>query len=261
VPTLRSYVDTSGHYIRAWAPDVGNITYQVSTDANPILSDVGFESGDEIPWTVVSALRAAGLVYIGDGETDTPDGNSFDPDNQLEELCSETAGQLLSQLESLPTVGPDEVEEIERILNIDSDVDNPSTTRTEDLSQEVSIRCHELVRTGGYTSSILEQGDLNTFTVSRKKDREYRLRTNVADFNQSHGWLFIYYNVIENIGLDSVEVAVDPGRGDIEMDWEMRAEVHKLIADFLPIVTSALRHKNIAMGEPDREVSMDIDLL
>lgn len=101
MPTFKSYVERDGYYISARLSNVGNVTYQIEPTAEDFVCRLGYVDGDELPWGIVTPLRAAGLVYTNnqgvDGKPEEAPG--LDP-SRLAELSDAEAKQLLSYLES-----------------------------------------------------------------------------------------------------------------------------------------------------------------
>lgn len=49
VPVFHSYVNDDGYYITARPSDVGNITYQTTSEADQLLSELGYGDEDDLP--------------------------------------------------------------------------------------------------------------------------------------------------------------------------------------------------------------------
>lgn len=49
MPVFHSYVNDDGYYVTARPSDVGNITYQTTSEADQLLSELGYEDEDDLP--------------------------------------------------------------------------------------------------------------------------------------------------------------------------------------------------------------------
>lgn len=119
MPTLNEKADGSGWYIRAWASDVGNITYQVETSIAELIIDEGLRDGEEISWTTVRALKTVGALSTNKSGVIGPD--DFDPDpTELEgvELSSADAQSLYRALVSSESLSEETRRELRAILEI-----------------------------------------------------------------------------------------------------------------------------------------------
>lgn len=101
MPVLHSYVNDDGYYVSARPPDVGNITYQVSEEAEELIKQLGYADDDDLPWGVINPLISAGLVYTegqgaGQGDSDAPRLNP----SELPEMTESEIQELLDYLRS-----------------------------------------------------------------------------------------------------------------------------------------------------------------
>lgn len=261
MPILKEYKNRSGFHIRAWGPDSGYITYQVRSEAEPILRKVGFKHADELGWSVVNALRVAGLVHTGDQGVDPIETHvDFESDNEARALSGQQARELLSALENLSSIDSGTANEIRDILNMDSEDEDETNDRLSpsDLQQEINVRVAELIESGRCTSQLLSEPGTPTFHVgyySRNGDGIIRIRTATGfKIEGSYAGAFFYFTADYDVGLYKIEVAVDT-----TIDWTTRGEIYRAIADFLPIVASSLRHKNVDPGDAtvDPEITFE----
>jgi|APHM01.1.fsa_nt_gi hypothetical protein len=109
MPYFRSYKNDKGNYISARPSDTGNITYQVTPEAEDFIKKLGYTAGDKLPWGIINPLRAAELIYThGQGTgTDTGDAPELDP-SELATMSADEAEKLMSYLQSRGDV-PDEI--------------------------------------------------------------------------------------------------------------------------------------------------------
>lgn len=109
MPVYHSYVNDDGYYITARPSDVGNITYQTTTEADELLTELGYEDEDNLPWGLINPFRAAGLIFTnGQGvKADLDDAPDLDP-SKLESLSPSKAEELLAYFDSRKDI-PEEV--------------------------------------------------------------------------------------------------------------------------------------------------------
>ncbi|NUB91167.1 hypothetical protein HT576_09055 [Haloterrigena sp. SYSU A121-1] len=99
MPTINSYVDEEGYYIRARPSGAGNITYKIKDEGNPVVWKHGLRDGDEISWSTIQSFKALGIIYTEESGTLGPDDFKPDPE-QLEktELPESDAEELFGIL-------------------------------------------------------------------------------------------------------------------------------------------------------------------
>jgi hypothetical protein len=113
VPVLHSYIDDDGYYITARPSDVGNITYQVSEEAETLLSELDYRDEDDLPWGIINPLRSAGLIYTNSQGVDHhDDAPNLDP-TKLPELTQSEIQKLLDYLESRKDISEEIYRQIE----------------------------------------------------------------------------------------------------------------------------------------------------
>jgi hypothetical protein len=129
MPVLHSYVNKAGLYITARPSDVGNVTYQTTSEADEFIRSLGYEDGDNLPWGLINPLRSAGMIYTNNQGVDQDLGEAphLDP-SELPELSEDERQQLLSYLESRGDV-PKEVYEHIKGLSDKADGKNSSNDR------------------------------------------------------------------------------------------------------------------------------------
>lgn len=69
MPTLNTYQNDSGYYIRAQVND-SIVTYQTTLRADKLFDELGFTPGSSIPWTIIRDLKERGDVYTGSSGVD-----------------------------------------------------------------------------------------------------------------------------------------------------------------------------------------------
>jgi hypothetical protein len=101
VPVFHSYVNDDGYYITARPSDVGNITYQTTSEADQLLSELGYGDEDDLPWGIINPLRSAGLIYTNNQGVDSlqEDAPDLDP-SKLPELTENEIQKLLDYFDS-----------------------------------------------------------------------------------------------------------------------------------------------------------------
>lgn len=124
MPTINSYVDREGYYIRARPSETGNITYKIKEEGNPIIWKHGLRDGDEIAWSIIQSLKALGIVYTEGSGTLGPD--DFKPDSaQLKEteLSEADAQELYSIITEQFKLSQDDRAEIRSLLGLPPKMD------------------------------------------------------------------------------------------------------------------------------------------
>jgi hypothetical protein len=119
VPTINSYANKQGYYIRARPSSTGNITYKIKNKGNPIVRKYGLKDGDEISWSTIQSFKALGVIYTEKSGTLGPD--DFEPDpEQLEktELFESDAKELFSVITTQFELSAEERTEIRSILGL-----------------------------------------------------------------------------------------------------------------------------------------------
>jgi hypothetical protein len=120
MPVLHSYVNKAGLYITARPSDVGNVTYQTTSEADEFIRSLGYEDGDNLPWGLINPLRSAGMIYTNNQGVDQDLGEvpHLDP-SELPELSEDEKQQLLSYLESRGDVPKEVYEHIRGLSDIE----------------------------------------------------------------------------------------------------------------------------------------------
>ncbi|WP_247729547.1 hypothetical protein [Halovivax limisalsi] len=124
MPTINKYVDEDGYYILARPPGVGNITYKIEHEGNPVVWKHGLRDGDEVSWSTIQSFKALGIIYTDQSGTLGPDDFRPDPD-QLEktELPESEAEELFSIITTQFNLSPAESAEIRTILGLPPEQD------------------------------------------------------------------------------------------------------------------------------------------
>jgi len=133
MPTLNKYADRPGYYIRARPSSAdAPITYQIESEAYPVIDSYGMQDGDKLAWSVIQSLKSLGLLYTNESGIIGPD--EFEPDaSQLEETALDAAAarRLARAIAKNLDVTESELRVILEILNIDpTTFESPDTTRT-----------------------------------------------------------------------------------------------------------------------------------
>lgn len=124
MPTINSYADKQGYYIRARPSGVGNITYKIKDAGNPVIWKHGLRDGDDVAWSTIQSFKALGIIYTEESGTLGPD--DFEPDpEQLEktELTEADARELFSIISTQFNLSRTERKEIRTILGLPLEID------------------------------------------------------------------------------------------------------------------------------------------
>lgn len=124
MPTINSYANDEGFYIRARPSNAGNITYKIKEEGNLVVWKHGLRDGDEISWSTIQSFKALGIIYTEQSGTLGPDDFRPDPE-QLEktELTESDAQDLFSIIISQFELTKEERTEIRSILGLSPEMD------------------------------------------------------------------------------------------------------------------------------------------
>lgn len=135
MPVFHSYKNKSGYYITARPSDVGNITYQIRSEAEDILTDLGYGDEEDLPWGLINPLRSAGLVYTqGQGTVQEPaDAPELDP-SKLPQISEDELQELFTFLKTRDDIS-------EEIFNrLKSKIETDKTTILKKLEDAVDAQ-------------------------------------------------------------------------------------------------------------------------
>ncbi|OYR84718.1 hypothetical protein DJ71_08540 [Halorubrum sp. E3] len=123
MPTLNSYADDPGYFIRAWTPELSNINYKLKPSGWKIIDDwEELSDGDEITWKHINVLKSAGVVYTEDTGVIYPDDEEFQPDpDQVSsvELSEDDARAFIETILSHCDLSPEQVAELYQMLDVE----------------------------------------------------------------------------------------------------------------------------------------------
>lgn len=144
VPTLNSYADQPGYYIRARPSSVdAPITYQIESEGYSIIDSYGVLDGEQISWSIIQSLKSLGLLYTD--ESGVIGADEFEPDaSQLEEtaLGDEDARQLAVVIAKNLDIDEEALRAILDILNIDPSTFNFPETISQSGSESPTLGGH-----------------------------------------------------------------------------------------------------------------------
>lgn len=271
MPTLREYKNDTGHYISAWVSEAGNVTYQVDPEASHILKEVGYRDHDELPWAVIRALRAVGIVGIGNGEEENdrmPD--EFDPEEELENLSSDVAEQLYAELSELSLANPEELEQVKSVLGTEaSSGESPKSQfekNKESFESLIDEQITKMTDSPDHDSIIFgsQQEDTHEFTIHdlpKIAEGAYEVRGGFSIQGQDMGLVLINFWGREEVGIKTIKAQIDPWNqpvGDFTIDWEIRGQVYEAIGDILKKMASTLYETGFNSGNAEGDISINI---
>ncbi len=270
MPTLREYKNDTGHYISAWVSEAGNVTYQVDLEASHILEEVGYGDHDELPWAVIRALRAVGIVGIGDGEEENdrmPD--EFDPDKELENLSSDVAEQLYSELSELSLAESDELDRVKSVLRVEASSGSEKSQFEKNKESFESLMDKQITKMTNrdYYDSVIfgsKQESVYDFSIDNITDilqGGYKIRGGFEIIGEDMG--IIMFNIWggDDSGIIKIEAEVLPWNqppGNESIDWDLRAQVYEAISDMLKQLTGALFVTGFEVGDAKGNIDIDI---
>lgn len=257
MPTFNQRDSDGGYYIVARPPEAGIITYQVGSDADPIVEDYGLRSGEEISWEVIQALKAIRCISTNESGIIEP-GDDFEPDPELlkeASLSGQEAESLLDSIQKHHDLSQEELDVIYSVLGIEPP--GIDTGRVQNsLSQEVS----SLIESEKFPiESTLKYDSLDEISVaplvqrSEDQDRSDDLKISVnlistSDIDNSEDLNLLCHsiNVSHEQGIDEWLIGFSDTRS-----WDVRSEITQQVSHLLPIFISELKSLGIDPGAPE----------
>lgn len=196
MPTFKSYVSDPGYYINARPSDVGNITYQVDSEAADFILKLGYEDEDELPWGVVKPLRVAGLIYtnqqgVTEADEDIP---GLDP-SKLPSMSKREREELLEYLDGRGDIDHDVVEGLRSQIGEDKDDAEMLADAIEEClekSVEVEISGSKGGNGGSGNTTINVEVEPISSLFSDKKSISHRIQaagsSGVDEWEVTHGF-------------------------------------------------------------------------
>lgn len=271
MPTLKEYKNKKGHYINAWVSEGGNVTYQVEPEASTILTKIGYQDQDELPWVVIRALRVVGVVGIGGNENRSGIGSDdFEPEAELDDVSSDIAERLYSELEQLSRINADDLNQANSLLGIETSKD-PSQSkferRKESLESTLSGQLAKMARDDDYTSIIFseKQQHVLEFTAHDHTDIAhggYKIKGGFEVDDGGFGIIMISVWGDDDNGIAQIEAQIAPWgqqSDNSSFDWEMRAQVHTAIGEILPALQTSLQNSGFKSGSARDNVEININ--
>jgi hypothetical protein len=280
MPKLNAYTNDPGYFIRAWGPDIGNITYQIKPMGEKVLSDVGYSDEDDLPWPVVNALRAAKLVETGSDQPDkyADQTDDFEPDVEAVEIDSEKAAKIFDLLKTETSVDGDRLDRAQSALGVElqssdsTDTDDNSHSYPDKIKRRVK---HEIDSDTEHSSTLFNpehEVDVIAPEIKRESEGEYwakvgfSLVINGGTKQARLGMVFVKIFHKLRHGITDIEVVIDSWEsyddtGGFEQAWGLRAEVNAILADLLPIMESVLNEEEYIAGGATGQVNVSIEHL
>ncbi len=211
VPVFHSYVNDDGYYITARPSDVGNITYQTTSEADQLLSELGYGDEDDLPWGIINPLRSAGLIYtnnqgVDDNQEDAP---NLDP-SKLPELTESEIQKLLDYLDSRGDV-PD---------HIYRQIEEKIESSAENMLDKVCSRFHSKFPTNSTK--------LHVTWKSSKHDEINEIRIEIRDLKVTH-----YLRMRGGPSVDEWEVkhSYDENWGGMAKAYETKPKIMRALGE------------------------------
>jgi len=242
MPTFNEYVNEQGYFIRARPYNSGNITYQVKPTAEAILEKLGYEDGDEVNWQTIQALKVPNLIHTGKQGTTDDDVDFRAVRESIDDLTTEQARTLLKELRSQTTLSNSQSQEIEEILDVQSEL------QLSRLEENITGALKHAGKAGELSSIAVTDYEFGVGVSDQREESEDGLCkisiTGSLDepFNgpyqhrifvcQEHGvkyWRF---------------------RGNFDQSWEFKSEMYRQIGVLLPIIIEELKQVGIDPGSP-----------
>ena len=281
MPKLNAYADDPGYFIRAWISDAGNVTYQVKPMAERVLTNAGYADGDDLPWSVIKALRAVGFVHIGNDQTEkyADQVDDFEPDGKMLEVDDEKATKILEQLKTNTSIKGDALDRARNVLGVDTPSSNqPSTDNgTLNFVEKTRNRIQDKIDSPSEGDSIPFDSEHNDGifdpTIEQESPDTYKAKVGLSVLiddgtrNASHGVVFVNLYLDENAGLTDIKVVIDMWKlygengNSYVITWETRADINLLLGDLIPIMRSTLEEKGYKVGNTVGDVDVSIEHL
>lgn len=271
MPTLREYKNDTGHYISAWVSEAGNVTYQVDPEASHILEEVGYGDNDKLPWAVIRALRAVGIVGIGGGKEGEADRmpDEFDPDKELENLSSDVAEQLYAELSELCLANSDELDRVKSVLRVEASSGSEKSqfeNKKESFESLIDEQITKMTNGDSCNSVIFDSKQESVYEFSIDKITDilqggYKVRGGFEILGEDMG--LIMFNIWggDDSGIIKIEAEVLPWNqppGNESIDWDLRAQVYEAISDMLKRLIGALFVTGFEVGDAEGDIDINI---
>jgi hypothetical protein len=280
MPKLNAYTDDPGYFIRAWISDAGNVTYQVKPMAELVLTNAGYGDGDDLPWSVIRALRAVGFVHTGSNQSEkyADQVDNFEPDGEILKVDNQKANEILEQLETNTSVSGDALDRARSALGVDTNIctelqDNDDTLT---FGDKIKNRIHDKIESTTECESIpfdLEYNDwVSDPEIEQVSPGTYRAKVGLSVLigdgtsDVSFGLVFVNVYLDTGEGISNIEVVMDPwklyGEDDsYAITWETRADVNLLLADLLPIMRSVLEEEGYTVDNTVGDLNVSVEHL
>lgn len=277
MPKLNAYTDDPGYFIRAWGSDIGNVTYQIKPMGEKVLTDAGYRHGDDLPWSVVNALRAAKLVETGSDQPDkyADKSDNFEPNQGIVEIDSRKAAEIFELLKTETGVDGERLNRARGVLGVESQSTDPTDTEdtTDSYAEKITRRVEaEIDSSTEYNSPLFNpehESDIFAPEIEHKSPGEYVAKLGFSlitdggteQVGQGIGFLKVSHELDD--GMIEIEVTIDPWKsyddaGGFEQAWEARAEINELLGVVLPIMESVLKEEGYIVGSATGDVSTSI---
>jgi len=251
MPTFNEYVDERGYYIRARPYNSGNITYQIKPTAEVILEKLGYEDGDEINWQTIQALKVPNLIHTGKQGTTDDDVDFTAVRESVDDLTTEQARTLLKELRSQATLSNSQSQEIEEILDVQSEL------QLSRLEENITGALEHAGKAGELSSIAVTDYEFEV-DVSDQRDESENGLCNISitgslgePFNEpyQHGIFVCQEHGVEHWRF----------RGNFDQSWGFKSEMYRQMGVLLPIIIEELEQLGIDPGSPKETPYPEID--
>lgn len=253
MPTLNKYKNEPGYFIRAWAPETGNITYQIRREGNPIVEDYGLHDGDEISWDIIRTLKTLGLVSTNESGIIPPD-DDFEPDQEEVEVTSLTeqeAYELIDALQSHQEISSDKLVNICSILGVEPPVtklDKLENSLEKDIQKLIAQEQLPVEHTLGDTSpeNVLLVVSINDI---REETQNGELGVNmiIMDGADTNGLVYHWAFVCQEHGIETWEIHYND-----TVSWSEKGEVLRQEGQLISALAISLQEFEIEPGNPSK---------
>lgn len=252
MPSLRSYKNDPGYYIRARPPEVGNINYKIKDEGYSLVEALELPAKDEISWDTINALKAMKLIYTdGSGVIGPDDGFQPNPEEAAKHaLSEEEAKDVLATIRSNHDLTDAELAEIRNILGIsETGTDFEALgVRVETWVQNAVSK--EIVPTERTVECDPSQVNVSV-TVKRGQDDAFT-GFSVSLYEGENSSLFStlthHIGATEEDGLQWWKVAYDE-----EFPWGERAELDTQVVNIRGLIVAAFKMHDVDPGDATRD--------
>ncbi|MFD1570189.1 hypothetical protein [Halorubrum laminariae] len=282
MPTINSYKNDPGYYIRAWTSELGNINYQLKPQGWDIINDWdSLPTDGSISWQQINALKSVGVVYTDDTGVIHPDDEKFQPDpDQIDstDLTSEEVESFLDAIRTNCSLSSEQISALYQIFGIqppetevDEQFEGAVKSLKADLKADISAgnipvnetlpltRAQKFFRVDpddGTTKRddvevvcfVLEAEDVEERGVEFEETEEMNTVA-VTIVSPGTGEEQHRDFVMHFIFFNDTEIAAWSALSSQELTWEIRSELFGQISTILPPTVDALTDSGTTISE------------